>query len=103
MFRLVRLAFGTLGAILRSRPALVAENLALRHQLGVLLRSKPAQLHLTSWDRALWAFVLQRSSSWRPRLVIVRPATPGRGPTAHSGDGIRQPDLGCAPNPRRTP
>jgi hypothetical protein len=24
-----------------------------------------------------------------------------RGPTAYSGDGIRQPDLGCAPNPRR--
>src|ERR1035437_2007615 len=45
MFRLVRLPFGTLGAILRSRPALVAENLALRHQLAVLLRSKPAQLH----------------------------------------------------------
>ena len=73
MFRLVRLAFGTLGAILRSRPVLVAENLALRHQLGVLLRSKPAQLHLTSWDRALWAFVLQRSSSWRQSLVIVNP------------------------------
>src|ERR1017187_10190812 len=26
-----------------------------------------------------------------------------RGPTAHSGDGLRQPDLGCAPNPRRAP
>src|SRR5664279_850118 len=26
-----------------------------------------------------------------------------RGPTAHSGDGLRQPDLGCAPNSRRAP
>src|ERR1017187_2424431 len=26
-----------------------------------------------------------------------------RDPTAHSGDGLRQPDLGCAPNPRRAP
>ena len=75
MVSLVRLAFGTLGAFLRSRSALVAENLALRHQLGVLLRSKPAQLHLTSWDRALWAFVFHRLPAWRQSLVIVRPET----------------------------
>jgi putative transposase len=75
MFRLVRVAFGTLGAFLRSRPALVAENLALRHQLGVLLRSKPARLPLTSWDRALWAFVLHYLPGWRKNLVIVRPET----------------------------
>jgi putative transposase len=75
MFRLVRLAFGTLGAFLRSRTVLVAENVALRHQLGVLLRSKPAQLPLTSWDRALWAFVIHRFPGWRQNLVIVRPET----------------------------
>jgi putative transposase len=75
MFRLVRLAFGTLGALLRPRTALVAENVALRHQLGVLLRSKPARLPLTSWDRALWAFVFHRFPGWRQNLVIVRPET----------------------------
>src|ERR1017187_3246247 len=26
-----------------------------------------------------------------------------RGPEAHSGDGLRQFDVGCAPNPRRAP
>ncbi len=75
MLRLVRLAFGTLGDLLRPRAALVAENLALRHQLGVLLRSKPARLHLTSCGRALWAFVIHGFCGWRENLVIVRPET----------------------------
>ena len=75
IFRLVRLAFGSVGSFLRSRPALVAENLALRHQLGVLLRAKSAHLPLTCWDRALWAFVIHRFSGWRQNLVIVRPET----------------------------
>jgi putative transposase len=75
MFRLVRLAFGSLCALLRPRAALVAENLALRHQLGVLLRSKPARPPLTSWDRALWGFVLRRFPGWHQNLVIVRPDT----------------------------
>src|SRR5664280_1673689 len=75
MLGLIRLFLASLIALFRPRADMLAENLALRHQLGVLLRSKPAQLHLTSWDRALWAFVLQRSSSWRQSLVIVRPET----------------------------
>ena len=50
---LVRLAFDSVGALFRPRAALLAENLALRHQLGILLRSRPARLPLTSWDRAL--------------------------------------------------
>jgi putative transposase len=75
MIRLVRLALGALGALLRSRATLIAENLALRHQLGVLLRSKPARSPLTSWDRALWGFVLRRLPGWRQNLVIVRPDT----------------------------
>jgi len=54
---------------------MAAENLALRHQLGILLRSRPARLPLTSWDRALWAVVLQRFPAWRQSLVIVRPET----------------------------
>src|SRR5450830_1088315 len=62
-------------ALFRPRAALVAENLALRHQLGILLRSRPARLSLTSWDRALWAFVLHRFPEWRQSLAIVRPET----------------------------
>jgi transposase InsO family protein len=75
MLGLIRLFLGSLVSLFRPRAALMAENLALRHQLGILLRSRPARLPLTSWDRALWAFVLQRSSSWRQSLAIVRPET----------------------------
>ncbi len=75
MFLLFRLVVGSLGALFRPRASLVAENLALRHQLGVLLRSKPARPPLTSWDRALWGFVLRRFPGWRQSLVIVRPDT----------------------------
>lgn len=75
MLRLLRVALGAFGALLRPRTALLAENLALRHQIGVLLRSKPAHLPLTSWDRALWAFVLRRLPGWRKNLILVRPET----------------------------
>ena len=49
MLGLIRLFLGSLVALFRPRAALVAENLALRHQLGILLRSRPARLPLTSW------------------------------------------------------
>ena len=75
MLGLIRLFLGSLVALFRSRAAIVAENLALRHQLGILLRSRPARLPFTSWDRALWAFALQRFPGWRQRLVIVNPET----------------------------
>jgi hypothetical protein len=75
MLVLIRLFLESLVALFRPRAALVAENLALRHQLGILLRSRPARLPLTSWDRALWAFVLHRFPAWRQSLVIVRPET----------------------------
>ena len=68
MLGLIRLFLGSLVALFRPRAALVAENLALRHQLGILLRSRPARLPLTSWDRALWAFALQRFPGWRQSL-----------------------------------
>src|ERR1019366_9263684 len=54
---------------------MAAENLPLRHQLGILLRSRPVRLPLTSWDRALWAYVLHRFPEWRQSLAIVRPET----------------------------
>jgi hypothetical protein len=75
MLGLIRLVLGSLVMLFRSRAAMAAENLALWHQLGILLRSKPARLPLTSWDRAFWALVLQRLPEWRQSLVIVRPET----------------------------
>src|SRR5215510_14835543 len=41
-------------SILRSHAALELENLALRHQIGVLQRSAAKRPKLTPWDRLLW-------------------------------------------------
>jgi len=58
----------------KSRAALQVENLALRHQLGVLaaLDELPK---LTSADRLLWAWLCEVWNDWRSALVIVKPET----------------------------
>jgi hypothetical protein len=58
----------------KSRATLQVENLALRHQLGVLRRSVKRP-KLTSADRLLWAWLSESWSDWRPALVIVKPET----------------------------
>jgi putative transposase len=67
-----------LGTFLRAlflEPAAVAlENLALRHQLGVLERSV-RRPRLARWDRILWVWLSRIWPSWRSSLVIVQPAT----------------------------
>ena len=60
MLTLIRLFFGSLISCVRSRAALEAEILALRHQLLVCQRLRYGRLPLTRWDRALWALVLRR-------------------------------------------
>jgi len=54
-----------------SRAALVAENLALRQQLGVLQRSV-RQPKLRMRDRIFWAWLLRLWSGWRSVLLIVQ-------------------------------
>ena len=65
----------TLSAILRSRAALGLENLALRHQIGVLQRSARKRSKLTPLDRLLWAWLSRIWSDWRSALAIVQPET----------------------------
>src|SRR6202521_2962097 len=65
----------TLSAILRSRAALGLENLALRHQIGVLQRSARKRSKLTPRDRLLWAWLSRIWSDWRSALTIVQPET----------------------------
>jgi putative transposase len=65
----------TLSAILRSRVALGLENLALRHQIGVLQRSARKRSKLTPLDRLLWAWLSRIWSDWRSALAIVQPET----------------------------
>jgi len=64
------LAVGMLADLARSKPALVAENALLRHQLAILHRSvkrprcRPA-------DRALLVLLASRVRAWRSALLIV--------------------------------
>ena len=64
----------TVSATFKSRAALHLENLALRHQLGVLQRSVKRP-RLTSRDRLLWAWLCEIWTDWRSALVIVKPHT----------------------------
>src|SRR5215471_5611312 len=64
-----------LSSILHSRAALQLENLALRHQIGVLQRSSRKRPILTLVDRLLWLWLSHIWSGWRPALAIVRPET----------------------------
>ena len=60
--------------LLAGRAALVAENLALRHQLAVLRRSVNRP-RLRRRDRILWAWLSRTWKDWRASLVIVKPDT----------------------------
>ena len=77
-FRLALSALHVLGAAasaaFKSRATLHLENLALRHQLGVLHRSVKRP-KLTSADRLLWAWLCEVWTDWRSALVIVKPET----------------------------
>ena len=66
---------GLLLALFRSRRDLVLENAALRHQLGVALRTKPRpRLHRR--DRVFWVWLRRLwPSGWRRHLAIVQPET----------------------------
>ncbi|PYU19346.1 MAG: hypothetical protein DMG30_24515 [Acidobacteria bacterium] len=55
----------TLSSIFRSHAALEFENLALRHQIGVLQRSAAKRPKLTSGDRLLWVCLSRLWHDWR--------------------------------------
>jgi putative transposase len=65
----------TVFSIFRSRAALELENLALRHQIGVLQPSVRKRPKLTPPDRLLWVLLFAIWSDWRSALAIVQPET----------------------------
>ncbi len=76
-----RLALSTLHVVaaaasagFKSRATLQLENLALRHQLGMLRRSVKRP-RLSSADRLLWTWLCEVWIDWRSSLVIVKPQT----------------------------
>lgn len=78
LFRLalsaLHVAAASASAAFKSRATLQLENLALRHQLGVLRRSVKRP-KLTFADRLLWAWLCEVWSDWRSALAIVKPET----------------------------
>src|ERR1700722_935028 len=75
MLILLSAFLSTLGSMFRARCALELENLALRHQIGVLKRSAGKRLKLTEADRLFWVFLCRIWDDWRSVLDIVQPAT----------------------------
>jgi hypothetical protein len=65
----------TLSSICRSCAALQVENVALRHQIGVLRRSLRKRPKLTPVDRLLWVWLSRIWRDWRSALAIVKPET----------------------------
>jgi len=63
-----------LRAFLTDRAVLVAENLALRQQLGVLRRSV-RRPRLRKRDRIFWVWMSRLWSGWRSSLMVVKPET----------------------------
>ena len=61
-------------AALKDRADLVAENVALRHQLSCLKHRKKRP-KLRPLDRALWVVLARSWSRWKELLVMVKPAT----------------------------
>jgi len=64
-----------LSSLFKTSTELRLENLALRHQVGVLRRSAQKQLKLTSADRMLWVWLRRVWADWKSALLIVKPAT----------------------------
>ena len=66
----------TVPSCFRTRAALQAEILALRHQLLLLQRSNLGhKVRLGSADRALWVWLSRLWTEWRSALIIVKPET----------------------------
>jgi len=69
------LALALLSSVLKSRAALQLENVALRHQIGVLQRSAKKRLPLNNADRLLWIGLSRVWTEWRSALKILKPDT----------------------------
>ncbi|HEX4167966.1 MAG TPA: hypothetical protein VHZ55_21080, partial [Bryobacteraceae bacterium] len=62
-------------SLVKSRAALQLENIALRHQIGVLQRSAKKRLSLNNGDRLFWIGLSRMWTEWRSALKIVKPET----------------------------
>jgi putative transposase len=76
MFTIISSLLFALRRSIRTRVALHAEILALRHQLLVLQRSnRSIRPRLSIADRFLWVWLSRLWSGWQSALVVVKPET----------------------------
>ncbi len=76
MFTALFAVLSTLPGCFRTRAALHAEILALRHQLLVLQRSaRSRRPNLSATDRILWVLFSRWWADWRSALLIIKPET----------------------------
>jgi hypothetical protein len=73
MLEYLLLLLSLIGATVRDRNALIAENLLLRHQLAVLTRPTRKRPRLHARDKLFWVVVRALRRDWRQHLVVVRP------------------------------
>ncbi len=71
----VRLIFGLVVDLVRSRAALEAEIIVLRQQIIVLRRGKPIRLSFIAADRLVLAWICRLFPNARDALAVVRPET----------------------------
>ncbi len=70
----VSLLVGALRAVFHRRRALVLENVLLRQQLAVALRTR--RRSRVRWhDRIFWVMVQRLCADWRRHLELVQPET----------------------------
>ena len=72
MFDVLRLWFGLLKRLLRSRQSLLIENLALRQQLAVFKRQN-RRPRLLATDKLFWVVLRRFWSLWKNALIVVKP------------------------------
>ena len=65
----------SLCSMFRARAELELENVALRHQIGVLKRSARKRPKLTTADRLFWICLSRVWCDWRSALDVVKPGT----------------------------
>jgi len=75
MADLCRLIWCAVIGLLRSRAALEAEILVLRHQLNVLRRKSPKRLAFRSIDRLIFAGLYRLAPDVLAALTILKPET----------------------------
>jgi hypothetical protein len=71
---LLRVIWALVRAFSSKKADLVAENLALRHQL-IVLRRGARRPRLRKPDRIFWLWLARSWAKWRDNLIVVKPET----------------------------